>query len=243
MVLLAGCAAATDDGAPRPTRTVTVTATPSVAAAPEAVPVGDGDVSPADVVWAQGSVLHVDDRTVDLAPVEVEAFVVVDGGVFVLADTEVWFTDLARVRGTGLSGVSALGTDAAASVLGVVGEQAGRPLRQGYDARTGRAVPGEVATAAPERLRAGPGRYTVRTSPAGVPVVTRSPAGPAVRLRDAPRSFEVGGWAGESVVYGAARASDGRRQVVGCDLEQARCRVLESVAADQAIVFGTGTPQ
>ena len=46
---------------------------------------GTGDVSPADVVWAQGSVLHVGRRTVDLRRSRIDAFVVVPGGVFVLA--------------------------------------------------------------------------------------------------------------------------------------------------------------
>ena len=54
----------------------------------------------------QGSVLHVGRQQVDLSPIEIEAFVVVPGGVFLLSQGELWFTDLARVRGTGQTDVT-----------------------------------------------------------------------------------------------------------------------------------------
>ena len=61
VVLAGGCATGTDDEmAPPPTRTITATPSQSVAPAPATIPVGHGDVSPDDIVWAQDSTLHVD---------------------------------------------------------------------------------------------------------------------------------------------------------------------------------------
>ena len=126
VVLAAGCATGTEDElAPAPTRTVTATPTQSVAPAPATIPVGQGDVSPSDVVWAQGGVLHVGGDQADLSPVDIEAFVVVHGGVFVLAEGELWFTDLARLRGTGQTEVTGLQVSADASKLDVVDTRGG----------------------------------------------------------------------------------------------------------------------
>lgn len=154
-----GCEVGTDDEmAPPPTKTVTATPSQSVAPAPATVPVGEGAVSPADVVWAQESVLHVGRKEVDLAPIDIEAFVVVKGGVFVLAEDELWFTDLSRVRGTGLTDVTGLQASADASRLKVVDTMSGQELQQGYDTRTGRAVTGAVDALSPDEWRQGPGR-------------------------------------------------------------------------------------
>jgi hypothetical protein len=238
LLLVAGCDVGTDDElAPAPTRTVTATPSQSVAPAPATMPVGDGDVSPADLVWAQGSVLHVGRRQVDLAPAEVEALVVVRGGVFVLADDELWFTDLRRLRGTGQTEVTRLRISADADRLVVTDTRSGHPLEQGYDTRTGRAVRGAVDTRTPQQLRDGPGRYQVRTG-AGPTSVVETATGRPVEVAGLPATFEVGGWTGDSAFYGLAGPA--RRTVVGCDLVRHRCTNEGAVSGDGPVVFPTG---
>ena len=61
---------------------------------------------PDDVVWGDGHALHVGRRSVDLSPASVDQLVVVPGGVYVLSGDELWFTDLQRLRGTGLTAVT-----------------------------------------------------------------------------------------------------------------------------------------
>ena len=79
----------------------------------------------------------------DLAPVDIDAFVVVHGGVFVLAEGELWFTDLARLRGTGQTDVTGVQVNADGSLLKVVDNRGGTQEMQGYDTRTGKAVRGD----------------------------------------------------------------------------------------------------
>ncbi len=131
------CATGEDDEMARPTRTVT--ATPSTTLpplAPDTVPVGRGAVRPDDVVWAQGSRLHVDDRVFDLSPRRVEQLVVVPGGVFFVEEGRLWFTDLAMVRDTGLTDVTSIATDAQGDGLvvtrGAGGGAGGRRLERGH---------------------------------------------------------------------------------------------------------------
>lgn len=237
--LVAGCDVGTDDElAPAPTRTVTATPSQSLAPAPATVPVGDGDVSPGDVVWAQGSMLHVGRRQVDLAPVEVQAFVVVHGGVFALADGELWFTDLTRLRGTGQTEVTRLRISADADRLSVTDTRSGRPLEQAYDTRTGKALRGRVATRTPGQLRAGPGRFEVRTGANGTTVV-ESATGRQVAVAGLPPTLEVGGWTGDAAFYGLA-GTGAKRTVVGCDLVQRRCTTEGDVSGTDPVVFGTG---
>lgn len=69
------------------------------------LPVGFGDVGPGDRVRARGSVLRVDGRAIDLAPVRVDEVAVVEGGVFFGNGPELWFTDLDRARATGYTDV------------------------------------------------------------------------------------------------------------------------------------------
>jgi hypothetical protein len=239
VVLVSGCDLGTDDElAPPPTRTITATPSQSVAPAPATIPVGAGDVSPADVVWAQGSVLHVGAKQVDLAPIDVEALVTVQGGVFVLAEGELWFTDLRRVRGTGQTSVIGLRVSADAERLVVVDTRSGDPLEQGYDTRTGKAVRGEVATRTPRQLRQGPGRFGVRSGAGGTSVVETG-TGREVVVTGLPSVFRVGGWAGDSVFYGVAtRAAD--RAVVSCDLVRHRCSRQAAVQGAAPVVFPTG---
>jgi hypothetical protein len=227
VALTSGCEVGQDDERAAPTRrTITASPSPDVTAAPSSVPVGEGEVSPADVVWAQGSVLHVDRRTIDLSPVGIEAFVVVRGGVFVLSSGELWFTDLTRLRGTGLTDVTGVGLTADASTVLVSGEQGGVATAFAFDTRTGRAVDSDgvdVATAA--ELLGDPG---------------------TVDLTDGrwtgfvPEAFEPVGRAGRSTVYGFALRDGRPTVVVGCDTAKRRCARLGEVAGSDPVVLGTG---
>jgi hypothetical protein len=227
VALTTGCEVGQDDeraGPPR--RTITASPSPDVTAAPTVVPVGEGKVSPADVVWAQGNVLHVEKRTIDLAPVGIDALVVVRGGVFVLSSGELWFTDLTRLRGTGLTDVTGLGVTADAHRILVSGQQGGVATAYGFDTRTGQAVDGtdvDVATAAellgdPGTVDLADGRWTGFV----------------------PKAFDAVGRAGESTVYGFALQGGRRTAVVGCDTATRRCARLGEVAGNAPVVFGTG---
>jgi hypothetical protein len=234
-----GCAIGQDDElAPKPTRTITATPSQSLAPAPATVPVGQGKVSPADVVWAQGSELHVGRQQVDLRSVDVDALVVVRGGVFVLADGELWFTDLSRLRGTGQTDVVRLRVSEDADRIVVTDTRSGQPLDQAYDTRTGRAIRGQVDTLTPQQVRAGPGRYRVHTGPGGTSVVEVA-SGHAVSVAGLPRRMEVGGWTGDAAFFGLAGAG-AKRTVVGCDLVRHRCSTEGTVTGSGPVVFGTG---
>ncbi len=203
----------------RPTRTVTAAPSPATTAVPRTVPVGEGAVSSRDVVWAQGTVLHVDRREIDLSPVGIEAFVVVPGGVFVVNSGELWFTDLARLRGTGLTGVTGLGVTSDGSRILVTGEQSGAVARYAFDTGSGRAVSsdGLAVVSEDERLR-GPDR-------SGVPV---------------PDGFELAGWAGPTTFYGVASRGGRPASVVGCDVGTRACETLGAIEGAEPVVFGTG---
>ncbi|MET0837194.1 MAG: hypothetical protein ABWY19_00320 [Marmoricola sp.] len=239
VVLVGGCAVGTDDElAPPPTRTVTATPSQSLAPAPASVPVGEGDVSPTDVVWTEGSVLHVGRRQVDLSPIDVEALVVVDGGVFALTGGELWFTDLRRVRGTAQTAVTGLRTTADARYLEVVDTRSGQPATQAYDAETGKAVRQDVDTVPPAERRQGPGRYHVRTG-GGPARVVDTDSGRQVRLAGLPSVFEVGMWTGETEFYGVGGSGTDRR-MVSCDLVAHRCTPVVAVTGTEPLVFPTG---
>jgi hypothetical protein len=230
-----GCSSGTDDElAPPPTRTVTASPSQTVAPAIAAVPVGHGKVSPADLVWAQDGVLHVGARQVDLSPVDIQAFVVVTGGVFVLSAGQLWFTDLQRLRGTGQTQVTGLRTNEDASRLVVTDTRAGRPLDQGYDTGTGLAVRGAIETLTPQQRRTGPGRFVLRAG-TFVEAATGSPVPLPV-----PAGFRPGGWIGDSVVYGVGQANGPSAQVYRCDLVARTCRGMGTTRPHSPVVFGTG---
>jgi hypothetical protein len=219
-VLTTGCTVGQDDEmTPKPRRTVTASASPQQAAAPASVPIGQGEVSPADVVWAQGSVLHVGKQTVDLSPVMVDAFVVVPGGVYVLNKRELWFTDLSRLRGTGLVGVTRLGLTADGSRILVSLEKAGVESDHAYDTGTGKTVSSDGVTpeTAEQRLH-GPDRSDVAV----------------------PKGFELAGWAGASRFYGAVRKGGRVTSVVSCGLATKSCIRQGAVEGQDPVVFGTG---
>jgi hypothetical protein len=220
LVLLAsGCQLGEDDDLVPPTRTITAAPSPDATVAPRTVPVGQGDVSPTDVVWAQGTALHVGRREVDLSPVGAEALVVVPGGVFVVSSGELWFTDLARLRGTGLTGVTDLGVTPDATRILVTTEAAGAAATYAYDTGSGRAVSskGLSPVSEEERLR-GPDR-------SGVAV---------------PDGFELAGWAGPTTFYGTAGAPDAPSAVVSCDLDTRACESLGAIEGTDPVVFDTG---
>ena len=119
VTLTSGCELGEDDEmAPKPTRTVTRSPAPG-ARCRRACRSGEGDVSPASVVWAQESTLHFGTSQVDVAPMRIDSFVVVPGGVFFVSRGELWFTDLSRVRATGLMGVTRVSTTRDADALRV----------------------------------------------------------------------------------------------------------------------------
>jgi hypothetical protein len=238
-VLCTGCAIGQDDElAPKPARTVTATPTQTLAPAPASVPVGHGEVAPGDAVWAQGSELHVGPRAVDLGAVDVDALVVVRGGVFVLADGELWFTDLERLRGTAQTDVVRLRVSEDADHIVVTDTRSGRALDQAYDTRTGKAIRRHVGTLSPQQLRSGPGRYRVRSEPDGTSVVETA-TGRTVDVAGLPRRLEVGVWTGDSAFLGLSGIGS-RRAVVACDLARRRCSTQGPVSGSAPVVFGTG---
>ncbi len=202
-----------------PTRTITASPSPDTTVAPKTLPVGKGDVSPTDVVWAQGTVLHVGRGSVDLSPVGIDAFVVVQGGVFVLHLGELWFTDLSRLRGTGLTNVTALGVTADATRVIVMGKKADADAEYAYDTGTGRAVSSEglEPETAEERL-SGPDRSSVAV----------------------PKGFELAGWAGTTTFYGVTSRAGRPVAVLSCDVGTRACTRLARVTGSDPVLFGTG---
>lgn len=266
-----GCQVGQDEEmAPPPRRTVTVT--PSVSPAPVAVParipVGRGAVDPTDVVWVQGSVLHVGKDAWDLTPRRVSSFVVSDGGVYFLDGGKLWFTDLARVRDTGVTG----GQDLAAAYDGRairvgVAPAAGRAVRHGYETTTGAQVPPRQATpATQEQLLGTPAKVTLRPDrsdirsqgevPArlgpGIYGLVDQPNGPLVGFlrRTSQRvpltgvvgdGFELVRWTSPARFYGLALRGDQPRAVVGCDLDLGRCTTYGSVVDGGSLLFASGS--
>jgi hypothetical protein len=228
VVVAAGCETTTDDEmVPRPRKTVTrsTSPSPSPSAAPASVPVGDGKISPDDVVWAQGSELHVGRRSVDLSPAGVESFVVVPGGVYVLFNGELWFTDLTRLRGTGLTDLTSLGATADRSRILVSGADGEATTSFAYDARTGESVSSDEVEAA--------SAVELLGDVSGIEVTRK-------RFSGAPADFEPVGRAGGSRVYGLAREGGEPVAVVSCDLRRRTCSRLGPVAGADAVVFGSG---
>ncbi len=201
LLLATGCQLGTDDEMEPPTRTVTASPSPEVTAVPATVPVGRGVVSASDVVWAQGSRLHVGNRSVDLSPVAIDAFVSVPGGVYVLQQGELWYTDLTRLKGTGVTGVTDLGVTADGSRVLVTVATSGAGSAYAFDTATGRAVSsarrgagdagGATARAEPAR-RGGPARLRARRLGREDHLLRRGqPAGAAGRAWSAAASRRV----------------------------------------------------
>lgn len=226
LVFAGGCTLGDDDEMVPPTRTVTASPSPDTPAAPTAVPVGSGKVSPDDVVWSQGTVLHVGTRSVDVSPVRIDAFVVVPGGVFVLQDRELWFTDLSRLRGTGLTNLTALGVSADHLQLVLTREEPGGNEKYAFDAATGKPLDSDdvdVATAQ-ELLGKAP---------------TADPAGEGY-TGFVPKRFSPIGQVGATRFFGLALQGDRPTAVVSCDTETHSCARQGVVGGPDPISFGTG---
>ncbi|MET0839137.1 MAG: hypothetical protein ABWY19_10175 [Marmoricola sp.] len=215
----AGCEIGQDDEMARPTRTVTASPTPKAVAAPAQIPVGDGAVSADDVVWGDGPDLHVERRSVDLSPATVDQLVRVPGGVYVLSGDELWFTDLQRLRGTGLTAVTRIALSEDGERLLVTDTAAGREAVHAYDVRTGKRVD------------------TSRTpSPSPSPTL-RQPGSSVTAFKGYPADFALAGWAGDSTFYGVAGKGDKPTSVVSCRVTTRTCAVLGSITGPDPVVF------
>lgn len=260
----AGCATGNDDEMAPPPSPVTSAPSASPIAGPTVLPVGNGKVTRADTVWAQGGLLHVDRRSVDLSPVRIDAFVVTGGGVYLLSNGELWFTDLSRLRGTGLTGVSSLGVTADGARLLVTTDAA----TDAYDTRTGRSVSSEglEPLSAQQRLgtavgvdtdgtrvivrptgkgrlsgRTGSGRFGVALTRVGTPVAFDTGTGQRVRLRGTvPRNLELAGWTTPVSFYGLAGRRGATMSVVSCNVRTRICVSLGRVIGTDPVLFGTG---
>ncbi len=150
VTLLAACQTQPDDELVRPE--VTTTLAPELPTLPS-LPVGSGPVRPRDAVSVEGSTVTVGSRSVPLAPLRVDDYVVVRGGVFFLNGDELWFTDLSRAQPTGFTDVASLVTSPDGRVIAFIdhahgpADAAGTPLAlsAAYDARTGRLLASSYA--------------------------------------------------------------------------------------------------
>ena len=264
LLVATGCQLGDDDEMVPPTRTVTASPSPRAAAVPTAIPFGRGKVSPSDAVWAQGSALHVGTREWDLTPHRVDSFVVVTGGVYFVDRGQVWFTDLVRVRDTGLRRATVLSTNQGGTAIRV--ELTG-PSVHAWDARNGESVApdsvvpepvtdrlgkavvvslrserSDVSPPPPAAGRRGPGRYGVLGGD-GEPLVAFVAATKVrVPLVGVPGDgFALVRWTSGAGFFGLARVGGKPLAVIRCDLRVRRCPTLGKVAAGDPLVFESGT--
>jgi hypothetical protein len=265
VTLTSACELSQDDEmAPRPKRTVTKSPAPQ---APSSVPVGEGSISPRAVVWAQDSTLHFGTRQVDLSPLNIDSFVVVAGGVFFLTRGELWFTDLSRARGTGLTGVDRLSTTPDAGALRVEVDGGSGPDKAfAYDVDTGKSIPPEQAepatdadlrgtreqlvlrsttsdgatSEAPVDLRLGPdGRYGVVGGDGGGLVVIDATTRKRVTLTDVVGTgFKLVRWQNAIAFFGLALGNEGKPvAVMNCNLSRGSCATWGKIVPDRSLVF------
>jgi hypothetical protein len=264
VVLLAtGCTVGSEDAnEPRPTPTP-ATATPLPA--PRTLPVGTADVATDDVVWAQGSVLHVGLKSVDVSPLNIDSLVVVPGGVFFLDRRELWMTDLTRVRPTRVTGVTQLATTLDGGVLRVVSDDGtGGTTTHAWNTRTGAAVPpGSVHTATAADLQGRPARVLLQphrgdSNPVASLVGTggygvagdethRLVAYDTSSSEEMPLTlvpgdgFELVRWTSGTSFYGLALSGGRPLATVGCSIESGTCTTWGKVAQGRSLVFESGT--
>ena len=144
-LVLGGCGAPDDETA-RPRATTTLP--PELPKDLPLLPVGRGDVGPGDTVSARGSTLVVNGKRVSLAPMRIDEFAVVQGGVFFRNGLELWFTDLSRARATGFGDVGSVVASTDGRKMAFLDfqhgpkDQFGTPLAISiaYDATTGRSL-------------------------------------------------------------------------------------------------------
>jgi hypothetical protein len=264
IALTSGCELSQDDEMAQPPKR-TVTRSP-VPAAPTKVPVGQGSVSPAAVVWAQDSTLHVGDRQVDVSPLSIDSFVVVPGGVYFLSRGELWFTDLNRARGTGLMGVARLSTSRDAGALRVeIAAGSGPAKVYAYDHDTGASMPADQAapvtdadlrgerkrivlrstisdgatSEAPVDIRLGGGRYAVVGGDGGGLVVIDATTRMRVPLKGVVGTgFKLVRWQNPSAFFGLAMGQEGKPlAMMNCNLTSRSCRTWGEVEPDHSLVF------
>jgi hypothetical protein len=254
VTLTSGCELGEDDEmAPKPTRTVTKSPAPEV---PASVPTGEGDVSPSTVVWAQESTLHFGTRQVDVAPLRIDSFVVVPGGVFFVSQSELWFTDLSRVRATGLMGVTRVSTTRDADALRV-DLATGSDAVYAYDLSTGESIPSAQAVPAtdadlrgtPKRLvlppggavevRRGPGHFGLVGGDGGQLVAYDAVTRERLSLKGVVGSgFKLVRWQDENRFFGVALGEDGNPlAVMSCNLSKRSCTQVGEPDPDRSLVF------
>jgi hypothetical protein len=271
LLAVSGCTSGPDDEMTQPTRTVTASPAPQTTAVPGSVPTGHGSVSSSDIVWAQDNTLHVDARPVDLAPLSIEAFVVVEGGVFFVDKGELWFTDLSRVRGTGITGVTRLSATTNGSAITVeTSTAAGARSVHAYSMADGSSVPPAQAPpatvedrlgratqvvlrpersdvtpatpAAPGPARLGPGPYGVLGGD-GEPLVAFDAATrERIPLKGVVgNGFELVRWTTGYTFYGLARDNGKPLAALGCNLRTGACTTWGKVVAGRSLVFESGS--
>jgi hypothetical protein len=254
VTLTSGCELGEDDEmAPKPTRTVTRSPAPEV---PASVPTGEGDVSPSSVVWAQESTLHFGTSRVDVAPLRIDSFVVVPGGVFFVSRSELWFTDLSRVRATGLMGVTRVSTTRDADALRV-DLATGSDAVVAYDLGTGESnPPAQVVPATDADLRGtakrvvlppggavearrGPGDYGLVGGDGGQLVAYEAATRKRVSLKGVVGSgFKLVRWQDGNRFFGVALGEDGNPlAVMSCNLSKRSCTKLGEPDPDRSLVF------
>lgn len=271
VVTTSGCRVGADDEMVAPARTVTAAPMPQATIAPTSVPVGDGEVSRSVAVWAQDSTLRFGPEQVSLFPRRIESLVVVQGGVFLLDQGALWFTDLVRVRDTGLRDVTEVAADSDADTLLVTRSTApGQTERLAYELENGvatdvaevrpatvadlRGTPAQVSvrpaadaaaslSAVPPRsARLGPGEYGVLDEAEGELVAFASATGARIPLKGVVGTgFELVRWTSGSTFYGVAEKAGRPVAVISCDLDDRRCRSLGDVVPDLPLVFETGS--
>lgn len=265
-----GCTIVADDEmTPPPSPSATATPGTQGAPMPDSVPVGRAGIARTTPVWAQGSVLHVGDRTLDIAPRRVDAFVVTPGGIYFIDSSEVWFTDLDRVRGTALESVTGIVANADRSRIRVTAAgQGGATGVQGYETRQGKAVPAATVRPVPveERLgrrikvelrsadgdastprgslaaRVGPGDYGLIDVDAGPLMAFEAASRHRVPLAGVTGTgFELVRWTGPTTFYGVALSNGSPTGVLGCDLTTRQCRTWGSTGSDGGLIFESGS--
>ena len=144
VVLAVGGCGTSDDELALPVATTTLP--PEVPTDLVDLPVGAAGVGTDDRVRADGGILRVNGRVVDLAPVRVDAVAVVEGGVFFRNGPELWFTDLDRAQATGYADVRSVVASDDGRRIAFLDMQHGPKDRSGtplatvvaYDATTGK---------------------------------------------------------------------------------------------------------
>ena len=267
VALVSGCQVGAEDREARPAPP-SAPPTPTPRPAPATLPVGTGEVAPDDVVWAQGSSLHVGRRTVDVAPLNIDSLVVVPGGVFFLDHRELWMTDLDRVRPTRVTGVTRLATTVAGDALVVASDDGvGGTAAHAWDTRTGKALAQRtVRPASVTDLLGKPGHVVLRPERSDVVDLPRLPAriGPSgygvtgddthrliafetdtsqeMPLTSPPgNGFELVRWTSGTSFYGLALSDGKPLATVGCNVVSGTCTTWGEVRQGQSLVFESGT--